>query len=283
MNSSVFLRFIKKYSLHLNNTGVRNATLCAMETLCSWLCIYTSPVYLFLHKRGSTRMDSTKPGLHSTVVYTTEKILVWMNPCSSNPCYSRVSCILALLGSINQRSLLIIAHLWRWALFYIGFPGERLTQRTACRRFIEECSWRYPCKEIRKAGLGIGSRWPAVRLQPTPALWTLNNSAKDFWSCPKLKQRNWTFVSFQLPVVRRGDDPWERCRSLGKAAHCVSGITSEGRSCGRAVFDTQLGTRCIGSEEGIWVNTTIFAAAHLSRLSDPAGDDFSTVLTDLVY
>ena len=132
MNSSVFLRFIKKYSLHLNNTGVRNATLCAMETLCSWLCIYTSPVYLFLHKRGSTRMDSTKPGLHSTVVYTTEKILVWMNPCSSNPCYSRVSCILALLGSINQRSLLIIAHLWRWALFYIGFPSSSNDKQSAC-------------------------------------------------------------------------------------------------------------------------------------------------------
>lgn len=34
---------------------------------------------------------------------------------------------------------------------------QTLTQRTACRRFIEECSWRYPCKEIRKAVLGRGS------------------------------------------------------------------------------------------------------------------------------
>ena len=47
--------------------------------------------------------------------------------------------------------------------------------------------------------------------------------------------------------------------------------------------DTQLGIRCIGSEEGIWVNTTIFAAANLSHLSDPAGNDFSTILADLVY
>lgn len=52
-----------------------------------------------------------------------------MNPCSSNPCYSRVNCILALLGSINQWSLLIIAHSLRWTLFYIVSPGDRLWHR----------------------------------------------------------------------------------------------------------------------------------------------------------
>ena len=66
---------------------------------------------------------------------------------------------------------------------FIGFLGERLWHR----RLIKECSWRYPYKEIRKAGLGIGSCWPAVRLQLTPAVWSLNNSDKDFGAVP-----NWS-------------------------------------------------------------------------------------------
>ena len=161
---------------------------------------------------------------------------------------------------------------------------QTLTQRTACRRFIEECSWRYPCKEIRKAVLGRGSHWPAVRLQSTPALWSLKSSGKDFWSFPNWSKGIGPLYPFSCQVFIE-----ELIHGKGVEASASSPLCE--RNCqwgtqlwlGSIWYSQQLAIRCIGPEEGIWVNTTIFAAAHLSHLSGPAGNDFSTILADLVY
>ena len=223
-------------------------------------------------------MDSINPGLYSTVVYTTEK--PWYERTHAVRIHviqgSTVFC-LYWVQSVNVRSLSFIAHSWRWALFYWIPWRKTLTQRTACRRLIKECSWKYPCKEIRKAGLGIGSCWPAVRLQWTPALWSLNNSDKDFGAVPNWSKGIGPLYPFSCQLFVEGMIPGKGVEAWAKQPIVWVDAAVGGQY---LILSWGLG-RCIGSEEGIWVNTTIFAAAHLSHLSDPAGK-LSLLLRTLV-